>query len=71
LTDIDKGLVDSVITYKVDRLSRSLLDFAKIIETFEKRQVAFVSVTQQFNAVPRGTSLWISIPTSTPASCSS
>src|SRR5439155_13724982 len=42
LTDIDKGLVDSVITYKVDRLSRSLLDFAKIIETFEKRQVAFV-----------------------------
>jgi DNA invertase Pin-like site-specific DNA recombinase len=38
-----------VITYKVDRLSRSLLDFAKIMETFEKRQVAFVSVTQQFN----------------------
>jgi site-specific DNA recombinase len=49
LADIDKGLIDSVITYKVDRLSRSLLDFAKIMETFEKRQVAFVSVTQQFN----------------------
>ena len=42
LTDIDKGLVDSVITYKVDRLSRSLLDFARIMETFEKQQVAFV-----------------------------
>jgi len=51
LTDIDKGLVDSVITYKVDRLSRSLLDFARIMETFEKRQVAFVSITQQFNTV--------------------
>jgi site-specific DNA recombinase len=49
VADIDKGLIDSVITYKVDRLSRSLLDFAKIMETFEKRQVAFVSVTQQFN----------------------
>jgi site-specific DNA recombinase len=49
LADVDKGLIDDVITYKVDRLSRSLLDFAKIMETFEKRQVAFVSVTQQFN----------------------
>jgi site-specific DNA recombinase len=49
LADIDKGLIDSVITYKVDRLSRSLLDFAKIMETFEKHHVAFVSVTQQFN----------------------
>src|ERR1700686_2134344 len=37
LADIDKGLIDSVITYKVDRLSRSLLDFARIMETFEKR----------------------------------
>src|SRR5207245_211771 len=41
--------IDSVITYKVDRLSRSLLDFARIMEAFEKRQVAFVSVTQMFN----------------------
>jgi len=37
------------VVYKVDRLSRSLLDFAKIMEAFEKRQVAFVSVTQMFN----------------------
>jgi site-specific DNA recombinase len=49
LADIDKGLIDSVICYKVDRLSRSLLDFAKIMDVFEKRRVAFVSVTQMFN----------------------
>jgi len=49
LTDVDKGLIDCLIVYKVDRLSRSLLDFAKIMEAFEKRQVAFVSVTQMFN----------------------
>jgi site-specific DNA recombinase len=49
LTDIAEGRVDCVLVYKVDRLSRSLLDFAKIIETFEKHQVTFVSVTQQFN----------------------
>jgi site-specific DNA recombinase len=49
LTDIDQGRVECVIVYKVDRLSRSLLDFARIMETFEKRQVAFVSITQQFN----------------------
>jgi site-specific DNA recombinase len=49
LDDVDQGRVDCVIVYKVDRLSRSLLDFARIMETFEKRQVAFVSITQQFN----------------------
>jgi site-specific DNA recombinase len=49
LTDIEKGKIDAIVVYKVDRLSRSLLDFAKIMEAFEKRQVAFVSVTQQFN----------------------
>jgi len=49
LTDVDKGLIDCLVVYKVDRLSRSLLDFAKIMEAFEKRQVAFVSVTQMFN----------------------
>jgi hypothetical protein len=37
------------VTYKVDRLSRSLLDFAKMMETFDRHQVSFVSVTQQFN----------------------
>jgi site-specific DNA recombinase len=49
LADIAAGRVDCVVVYKVDRLSRSLLDFARMMETFEMRRVAFVSVTQQFN----------------------
>jgi len=49
LADIEAGKIDCVVVYKVDRLSRSLLDFAKLMETFEKHQVSFVSVTQQFN----------------------
>lgn len=49
LSDIEAGLVTCVVVYKVDRISRSLLDFARIMETFEKRGVSFVSVTQQFN----------------------
>ncbi|KAB2949474.1 MAG: recombinase family protein [Phycisphaerae bacterium] len=49
LADIDAGKVDCVVVYKVDRLSRSILDFAKIMERFQQRNVSFVSVTQQFN----------------------
>jgi len=49
LSDIDAGKVDCVIVYKVDRLSRSLMDFAKIMETFDRHKVSFVSVTQHFN----------------------
>lgn len=49
LRDIEAGKIDCVVVYKVDRLSRSLLDFSRIMETFEKRGVSFVSVTQQFN----------------------
>ena len=49
LADIAAGKIDTVVTYKVDRLSRSLLDFAKMMETFEQHGVSFVSVTQQFN----------------------
>jgi len=49
LADIEAGRIDCVVVYKVDRLSRSLLDFARIMETFEKHGVSFVSVTQQFN----------------------
>ena len=48
-SDIEKGLIDIVVVYKVDRLSRSLMDFAKIVELFEKHNVSFVSVTQHFN----------------------
>jgi site-specific DNA recombinase len=50
LSDIDAGEVDCVVVYKVDRLSRSLLDFSRILERFEKKGVSFVSVTQQFNS---------------------
>src|SRR5262245_41793165 len=49
LADIEAGKVDLVVVYKVDRLSRSLLDFARIMETFERHKVSFVSVTQAFN----------------------
>jgi site-specific DNA recombinase len=49
LADVSAGRVDVVVVYKVDRLTRSLSDFAKIVEIFDKRQVSFVSVTQQFN----------------------
>ena len=49
LKDIDNGLIDIVVVYKVDRLTRSLADFAKIVERFDKRGVSFVSVTQAFN----------------------
>jgi len=49
LQDVENHRVDCVVVYKVDRLSRSLLDFAKIIEAFDRNGVSFVSVTQQFN----------------------
>ena len=49
LADIEAGKVDCVVVYKVDRLSRSLLDFARIMETFERHNVSFVSVTQAFS----------------------
>ncbi|HEY1067608.1 MAG TPA: recombinase family protein [Pirellulales bacterium] len=49
IADIKADKVDCVVVYKVDRLSRSLLDFAKMMETFDAHKVSFVSVTQQFN----------------------
>lgn len=49
LEDIDAGKIDTVVVYKVDRLTRSLADFAKIIEIFDAHKVSFVSITQQFN----------------------
>jgi site-specific DNA recombinase len=50
LADIEAGKIDAVVVYKVDRLSRSLLDFARILEIFDKHQVSFVAVTQQINS---------------------
>lgn len=49
LVDIEKGKIDLVVVYKVDRLTRSLADFAKIVDVFDAAGVSFVSVTQQFN----------------------
>lgn len=49
LADIGAGRVDTVVVYKVDRLTRSLSDFAKIVDAFDAKGVSFVSVTQQFN----------------------
>src|SRR5215211_4742482 len=49
LADVEAGLIDCVVVYKVDRLSRSLLDFARLMEMFDERGVSFVSVTQDFN----------------------
>jgi site-specific DNA recombinase len=49
LADIEAGQVDVIVVYKVDRLTRALSDFAKLVEVFERRGVSFVSITQQFN----------------------
>ncbi|MCC7409992.1 MAG: recombinase family protein [Phycisphaeraceae bacterium] len=49
LADIDGGKVDCIVVYKVDRLSRSLIDFSKIMDVLDRNKVSFVSVTQQFN----------------------
>lgn len=49
IKDVETGQIDTVVVYKVDRLTRSLADFSKLIELFDKHNVSFVSVTQQFN----------------------
>jgi site-specific DNA recombinase len=49
LADVEADRIDCIVVYKVDRLSRSLLDFTRIMETLDRREVSFVSVTQQFN----------------------
>jgi site-specific DNA recombinase len=49
LADIEAGWVDVVVVYKIDRLTRSLADFAKLVEAFDARSISFVAVTQQFN----------------------
>jgi site-specific DNA recombinase len=49
LEDVDARQIDGIVVYKVDRLSRSLLDFARLVDRFDQRGVSFVSVTQQFN----------------------
>jgi DNA invertase Pin-like site-specific DNA recombinase len=49
LTDVSAGLIDIIVVYKVDRLTRSLLDFSRLVESFDAAGVSFVSVTQSFN----------------------
>ena len=49
LSDIEAGQVDVVVVYKIDRLTRSLADFAKLVEVFDAKSISFVAVTQQFN----------------------
>jgi site-specific DNA recombinase len=49
LADIEAGKVDVIVVYKIDRLTRSLADFAKLVEAFDARSISFVAVTQQFN----------------------
>ena len=49
LKDVDAGNIDVIVVYKVDRLTRSLMDFARIVERLDARSVSFVSVTQAFN----------------------
>lgn len=50
LKDIEAGRVDMVVCYKIDRLSRSLLDFTKLVDAFDQHDVSFVSITQQFSS---------------------
>ncbi len=49
LADVEAGKIDVILVYKIDRLSRSMLDFLKLVETFERHGVTFVSITQSFN----------------------
>ena len=49
IIDIEAGLIDVIVVYKIDRLSRSLMDFARLVEVFDRNNVTFVSVTQAFN----------------------
>jgi site-specific DNA recombinase len=51
LEDIDARRIDVIVVYKVDRLSRSLLDFARLVDRFDQHSFSFVSVTQQFNTL--------------------
>ena len=61
LADVDAGKVDVIVVYKIDRLSRALLDFMKMIERFNEKGVSFVSVTQHFNTTDPTGRMFLSI----------
>ena len=54
MADIEAGKIDIVVVYKIDRLTRALSDFAKLVDVFDRNGVSFVSVTQQFNTCTSG-----------------
>ena len=62
LADVEAGRVDVVVVYKVDRLTRSLADFANLVEIFDANGVSFVSVTQQFNTTSSMGRLTLNVP---------
>ena len=61
LADIRERVIDVIVVYKVDRLTRSLADFAKMVELFDARGVSFVAVTQQFNTTSSMGSLTLNL----------
>lgn len=61
VADIEDGLIDIVVVYKIDRLNRALMDFSKLVEIFDKHGVTFVSVTQSFNTTTSMGRLTLSI----------
>lgn len=68
LTDIDAGRVQMVVVYKIDRLTRSLADFAKLVERFDAANCSFVSVTQAFNTASSMGRLTLNVLLSLPSS---
>ena len=62
IADIEAGLIDVIVVYKIDRLSRSLMDFAKLVEVFDRNNVTFVSVTQAFNTTTSMGRLTLNVP---------
>jgi site-specific DNA recombinase len=61
MADIQAGRIDAVVCYKVDRLSRSLLDFSRLIEVFDRHKVMFISVTQPINTADSGGRLMLNV----------
>ncbi len=61
MADIQAGRIDAVVCYKVDRLSRSLLDFTRLIEVFDRHKVMFISVTQPINTADSGGRLMLNV----------
>jgi hypothetical protein len=68
LRDVDEGLVDQIVVYKIDRLTRSLADFAKLVERLDAADASFVSVTQSFNTATSMGRLTLNVSCPSPSS---